>query len=172
MRQLLLLRHAKAARDLPDVTDRDRPLTARGRRDMTIMRAAMRDFGLMPDLVLVSPSKRTMETLGGLEPWDDTPLTESLEQLYLADARQLLEMLQDVAETVRGVLVIGHNPGLHELAVRLAGAPVTEPARRMASKFPTAALAEFSVTGPWHELRPGSAHLVRFLSPQRLHDKA
>jgi phosphohistidine phosphatase len=172
MHQLLLLRHAKAARDLPDVADRDRPLTTRGRRDTMDLRAAMRNFGLAPDLVLVSPSKRTMETLDGLEPWDDTPLIEPVEQLYLADARQLLEILQDVAETVRSVLLIGHNPGLHDLAVRLAGAPGTEPAQRIAGKFPTASLAEFSVTGPWHALKPGSARLVRFLSPQALRGEA
>ncbi len=171
MRQLLLLRHAKAARDLPGVTDRDRPLTARGRRDTTNLRAAMRDFGLLPDLVLVSSSRRTMETLEVLEPWDDTPLTEALEQLYLADARQILGVLQDVPETVRGVLLIGHNPGLHELASRLARGATTDVARRLAGKFPTAALAEFSVAGPWHELQPGSAHLVRFLTPAELRNE-
>ncbi|HEY6440489.1 MAG TPA: histidine phosphatase family protein [Acetobacteraceae bacterium] len=170
MRQLLLLRHAKAARDLPGVTDRDRPLTARGRRDTTSVRAAMHDFGLLPDLVLMSPSRRTMETLEMLEPWDDTPLTEALEQLYLADARQILGVLHDVPETVRSVLLIGHNPGLHELASRLAGG-TTDAARRLAGKFPTAALAEFSVAGPWHELKSGSAHLVRFLTPAELRNE-
>jgi phosphohistidine phosphatase len=164
MRQLLLLRHAKAARDLPGVTDRDRPLNTRGRKDAAALRAVMRNAGLTPDLVLTSPSTRTLETLGALEPWDDTPLTEPVEQLYLADAAQILGVLHDVAETVRSVLLIGHNPGLHELAARLASGG-GDSAQRLAAKFPTAALAEFTVSGLWRELRPGTARLTRFVIP-------
>ncbi len=170
MHQLLLLRHAKAAREEARQPDRDRPLTARGRRDAAAVAAAMRDLGLVPDLVLVSPSRRTTETLAALEPWEDTPLIETLDPLYLASEAELLATLRDVAETVRGVLVIGHNPGLHTLAATLAatlaGAPAGEAGRRLAEHFPTAALAEFAVPGPWGRLGPGGARLVRFLTPK------
>ena len=85
MHQLLVLRHAKADRP-PGVADRDRPLAETGRKHAAAMRDAMQRLGLAPDLVLVSPSRRTMQTLEALEPWDDTPLTETVEDLYLADS--------------------------------------------------------------------------------------
>ncbi|MEO8714896.1 MAG: histidine phosphatase family protein, partial [Acetobacteraceae bacterium] len=139
MHQLLLLRHAKAD---AAAADRDRPLSPAGRRAAVAIRGVMRDLGLAPDLVLVSDARRTMETLEALEPWDDTPLIEPLASLYLADARQLLVAIRDVAETVRGVLLIGHNPGLEELAVVLASGAggELEAARRLREGFPTAAL--------------------------------
>ena len=125
MHQLLLLRHAKSSWDDPKLADRDRPLNKRGRRAAGAMRQAMLDLGLAPDVVLVSPARRTQETLAALEPWDDTPLIEPVEALYLANAPQLLAVLRDVNETVRSVLLIGHNPGMHELAVLLAGTIAT-----------------------------------------------
>ena len=85
------------------------------------MRKAMLDLGLTPDVVLVSPSRRTLETLAALEPWDDTPLVEQVETLYLASLPQLLGILRGVNETVRSVMLIGHNPGMHELAMLLGG---------------------------------------------------
>src|SRR5690242_14275969 len=121
MRQLLLLRHAKSSWDDAAIPDRDRPLNARGRRCAAVMRQAMRDLGLTPDVVLVSTSRRTLETLEALEPWDETPLIDPLDSLYLADPMQLLAALHSVPETVRSVMVVGHNPGLHDLALSLAG---------------------------------------------------
>ena len=82
----------------------------------------------------------------------------------------MLAELHRVAETVRGVMVIGHNPGLQELAVSLAGGPGSdrEAARRAAEGFPTAALAEFSVSGPWGQLDRRAARLVRLIRPRDL----
>ncbi|MGD0105383.1 MAG: histidine phosphatase family protein [Rhodopila sp.] len=172
MRQLLLLRHAKSAWDDASMPDRDRPLNARGRRSAVVMRHAMRDLGLVPDVVLVSTARRTMETLEALEPWDDTPLIEPMDSLYLATPMQLTAALHGVAETVRSVLLIGHNPGLHDLALSLAGPGVTqsgsENERALAAGFPTGALAEFVVAGSWWDLREGGGRLVRFLTPRML----
>jgi phosphohistidine phosphatase len=177
MRQLLLLRHAKSSWDDAALPDRDRPLNARGRRCAAVMRQAMHDLGLMPDVVLVSTSRRTLETLEALEPWDETPLIEPMDSLYLADPMQLLAALHGVAETVRSVLLIGHNPGLHDLALSLAepsggprGTPrnSTEAERALAAGFPTGALAEFTIPGAWWDLREGGARLVRFLTPRML----
>ena len=168
MRQLLLLRHAKSSWDDPRLADRDRPLSPRGHRDAATLRAAMGDLGLAPDLVLVSPSRRTMETLEALEPWDDAPLIEPVDALYLADQAQLLAVLHEVAETVRSVLLIAHNPGLHELALALAGSAPSEP--RLRAKFPTAALAEFTVSGLWGDVGRRTTGLVRFVTPAELRD--
>jgi phosphohistidine phosphatase len=167
MHQLLLLRHAKSSWDDPKLADRDRPLSKRGRRTADAMREAMRNLGLAPDLVLVSPSRRTLETLAALEPWDDTPLVEQLEDIYLASAERLLAVLSDVSETVRSVLLIGHNPGMHELAIQLAGKSVVE---RLSKGFPTAALAEFAVASQWLQLATTGGKLVRFLTPRDLQE--
>lgn len=172
MRQLLLLRHAKSSWDEPKLPNRDRPLNPRGRRAAAAMRQAIRDLGLEPDLVLVSPARRTMETLEALEPWNETPLVEPTEALYLGSATQLLNVLHGVADVVRSVLLIGHNPGLHDLALALTGplekAPAGDAARRLAEGFPTGALAEFTIPAPWWGLEPGGGRLMRFLTPREL----
>ncbi len=172
MHQLLLLRHAKAVPDDPSLQDHARPLTPRGRADAAAMGAAMRRLGLAPDVVLVSSALRTRQTLAELEPWDDTPLLEPMDSLYLAPPERILAVLRQVAETARGVLLIGHNPGLHELAIVLAGDQAIvgdDPASRaLAEGFPTGTLTEFAVPGPWRDLDPGRARLLRLLRPRDL----
>lgn len=172
MRQLLLLRHAKSSWDDPSLPDHDRPLNARGRADAAAMGEQMRALGLSPDIVLVSSARRTQETLALIEPFEDSPLIDTLEALYLAPARRLLEILHAVPETARSVLLIGHNPGLHNLALALAG-PVAMArggldALRLAERYPTAALAEFAIATPWWAIEEGSGRLVRFLCPRDL----
>jgi phosphohistidine phosphatase len=130
----------------------------------------MREFGLIPDLVLVSNARRTLETMSALEPWDDTPLVEPIDDLYLASEALLLATLRAVAETVRTVLLIGHNPGIHELAILLTDtrASAEKYVRGVREGFPTGALAEFSVAGPWSGLAPGVGRLMRYLTPRML----
>ena len=178
MRQLLLLRHAKSSWDDKTLPDRDRPLNPRGRRSAVAMCQAMRDLGLAPDMVMLSPSRRTIETLEALEPWDEVPLIEPMEGLYLATAAQLLGVLHGVPETVRSVMLIGHNPGLHDLAVRLVGprgvaarggqGEVGRAIEHLVAGYPTAALAEFGIAGPWWQLDTGGGQLIRFLRPRDL----
>ncbi len=172
MRQLMLLRHAKSSWDDRDLSDHARPLNPRGRLAVGAMREAMEGLGLAPDVVLLSSSRRTRQTLEALEPWAETPLVEPMDSLYLASAPTLLKALRGVAETVRSVLVVGHNPGLHELAVRLVGAHAmsyeSPDLRRLAEGYPSGALAEFTIAGPWGTLDDGGGRLVRFLCPRDL----
>jgi phosphohistidine phosphatase len=172
MRQLLLLRHAKSSWDDPRLADHARPLNARGRRNAIAIGDAMRDLGLAPDVVLVSSARRTLQTLEALAPIDGSPLVEPMDSLYLAPWTVLLQMLRGVRETTRSVLLIGHNPGLHELAMALAGAATMaeggKTATRLAQSYPTGALTEFSVALPWRLLEPGGARLLRFLAPADL----
>ncbi|MBV8914948.1 MAG: histidine phosphatase family protein [Acetobacteraceae bacterium] len=172
MRQLLLLRHGKSSWQDKELPDHSRPLNARGRAAAASMRKVMEDLGLAPDLVLVSSALRTRQTLEALEPWADTPLVEPMDSLYLADAPTLLRALRGVKETVRSVLLIGHNPGLHDLAVRLVGAHAMTYAnpdlRRLATGYPSGALAEFTVPGLWRTLDDGGGRLVRFICPRDL----
>lgn len=172
MRQLLLMRHAKSSWDDPKLADHARPLNARGKQAAAAMRRAMGNLGLEPDLILVSSARRTLQTLEALEPWDDTPLIEPLDALYLATAAQMTDVLNGVAETVRSVLLIGHNPGMHDLALSLIGpAALDRPTQAMVTVtegYPTGGLAEFSVAGPWARLGEGGALLARFISPRDL----
>ena len=172
MRQLLLLRHAKSSWDDRDLSDHARPLNTRGKQAAGAMRGAMTRLGLVPDLVLVSTACRTLQTLEALEPWDETPIVDPLDSLYLAPAPALLGILQGVAETVRSVLLIGHNPGVHELAMILIGAHAmtlgNTDMRRLAEGYPSGALAEFTVPGPWRGLEEGGGRLVRFVCPRDL----
>ncbi len=171
MRQLLLLRHAKSSWDDPKLSDHARPLNARGHHAAEAMARAMRELGLAPDLVLVSSARRTLQTLEALEPWDETPLIEPMDALYLASAVELLDLLRLAAPVVRSLLLVGHNPGLHELALTLAGAhaaTMDEHVRRLAEGYPSGTLAEFSIASPWSELREGGGHLTRVLRPADL----
>ena len=131
----------------------------------------MRDLNLVPDMVLVSTAQRTMQTLQALEPWDETPLVEPMDSLYLAPAPALLATLRGVPETVRSVLLVGHNPGLHELAVLLVGAQETlgnADMRSLADAYPSGALAEFALPGPWQSTAEGTGRLIRFICPRDL----
>jgi phosphohistidine phosphatase len=168
MHQLILLRHAKAARETAGVADHDRPLTADGRQAAGAMGQAMRKAGLSPDVVLVSSALRTQQTLDALEAanlWDERPNIDTLPTLYMAAPNQIRDALRDLPETVRSALVVGHNPGMQELALSLAG-PLG--LSKLAEGFPTAALAEFLVTTPWRKLSPGAAALQRYLTPADL----
>jgi phosphohistidine phosphatase len=172
MRQLLILRHAKSSWDDPQLSDHARPLNARGRKSASAMRDAMQELGLVPDIVLVSSARRTLQTLEALEPWDEQPLVEPMDQLYLADASQLLGVLREVSETARSVMLIGHNPGLHDLAMLLVGPAAMDVrgsnASRLIEGYPTGALTEFSIAGPWSQLGQGGGRMLRFLAPRDL----
>jgi len=176
MRQLLILRHAKSSWDDPKLPDHARPLNARGRRAAEAMRRAMHELGLQPDVVLVSSARRALQTLEALEPWDETPLVEPMDALYLATAPQLLRAVQSVSETARSLLLLGHNPGLHDFALLVAGAPPGIGAgpelQRLIEGFPTGALAEFSIVHPWRSLERGGGRLMRFLAPRDLPELA
>jgi phosphohistidine phosphatase len=168
MRQLLLLRHAKSSWDDANLTDYDRPLDAEGQSAGRAMRSTIMRLGITPQLVLVSSARRTRQTLELLEPFSGAPRILRSSDLYLASARQLLDELVEVAADVTSILVVGHNPGLHDLAMLLTGAHTMslglDGARALARGFPTAALAEFAIAGDWRSL-PHGARLIRFLTP-------
>ncbi|MGH7119914.1 MAG: SixA phosphatase family protein [Acetobacteraceae bacterium] len=173
MHQLMLLRHAKSASNAAGIADRSRPLTRRGERAAASVSGAIAGLRLSPELILASPARRTMQTLAALAPLPGGTHIETPEALYLADTESLLALLRGIPEPVASVLIIGHNPGLQELAVLLArGRPETTDTRRLAQSFPTAAFAEFALTASWAELGPEAARLVRLLLPRDLSEHA
>ena len=123
--------------------------------------------GIAPELVLCSPSTRTRETLARIAPGLGNDVDIRIEpKLYAASAPDLLDVLHGVADEVESVMLIGHNPAIQDLALRLArgGSELA----RVRSKFPTAALATLELNGSWRELGPGSAELVSFVKPKEL----
>lgn len=176
MRQLLLFRHAKSSWDDARLTDHARPLNTRGRKAADAMAAEMRELGLAPDVVLVSSARRTLQTLEALQPLEGPPIIEVMDDLYLAPWPAMLDVLRRLPQTARSAMVIGHNPGLHDLALALMGpagaAMGSAAAQRLAAGFPTGALAEFTLAAPWGQIGEGSGRLVRFLAPRDLPEVA
>lgn len=167
MHQLILMRHAKAERADVHQSDHARTLSAAGRDAAVRLRGALRTLGIEPDVVLVSSAQRTRETLDCIAFWDDQPNIEVLDTLYMAPPARLCELIGGLRETMRSVLLIGHNPGLQELALELAaGAPSPTPAHRLLEAgFPTARLADFLVLTPWRNLRASGSRLQRVIDP-------
>jgi phosphohistidine phosphatase len=164
---LYLLRHAKSSWDDPSLADHDRPLAPRGKRDSKRMAAEVRRLDPRPELVLCSSSARTTATLKRIGDAVAGAEISVEDGIYAASARELLERLHRVADGVDSVLVIGHNPGLHDLALLLAAGG--EELDRLRAKYPTAALASLSVArASWSGLGPGDAELVAYVVPRDL----
>jgi phosphohistidine phosphatase len=162
--RLLLLRHAKSSWDDPELDDHDRPLAKRGRRAAEDVGARLREMDLAPDLVLCSTATRTRETLELLSL--EHAAVRFDDRLYGADEDELLDLVRELPDGTGWVLVIGHNPGLHELALRLAVSATGPDAEHLRERFPTAALAVFESDGGWAELADGRGRLRSYVTPR------
>lgn len=170
MKTLLLLRHAKSNWDDPVLADFDRPLATRGRKAAPSMGRELERRGWRPDAVLVSTAKRTRQTwdLVAAELWA-APQPEFRGLLYDASAEQLLAELRQAPAAVKTLLLIGHNPGMEDLAQLLAGdGSDAQALERLREKFPTAALARLRFEGAWTDLGAGAARLSHCLRPKDL----
>ncbi len=168
MHMLHLLRHAKSSWK-GDAEDHERRLTRRGREAARLVGAHLAAATGALDLVVCSSAARTRETLdlvlAGLAL---RPRCLIEDALYLASREKLLDRLSRLGEEEAAVLVIGHNPGLHELAIALA-APDAPPARAMAAgKLPTAACVSLLVATPWGRIGQGRHQVVAYVTPEAL----
>ena len=167
-RRLLLLRHAKSSWSEPDLPDRERPLAKRGRHAAAALGARLARRGLAIDRVLCSPARRTRETLALLALDPAIPVSY-VEILYLASARTLLARVRRLPPRVHCALVIGHDPGLEQLALSLAERGSKRALLRLAEGFVTGALAELRIPEKgWRALAAGSTYLERFTRPRDL----
>jgi phosphohistidine phosphatase len=172
MKRLYLLRHAKAVPADPLLDDHARELTVRGMHDASAVARYIRKNGFEPQLLMASTSARTRQT-AELVLREIGARTEYRDALYLAEPGRILGLIQAAPQSISDVMVIGHNPGLEELAGKLAREPVRrkERARRdvLEEKFPTAALAvlDFDV-GKWRDISPGEGKLADFVRPKDL----
>ena len=170
MRRLMLLRHAKSDWATPGLRDHDRPLNTRGRETAPKMGAYMVRHALIPDLIVASTAKRVRETLDLLLPAFETPpQIVSEPRVYDAAPNALLGLLEETARSVHNLLLVGHNPGLAELAALLIASGEVEQRQRLIEKFPTAALAVIDFPlDDWGKLHPRAGRLDRFVVPRAL----
>ena len=167
MRRLMLLRHAKTERAAPGESDRDRKLTKRGRADAPVIGAYMARHGLVPDLALVSPAARARETWTLLAAcFGKTPKTVEEERIYNAGPGQLMELVA-ATRAARSLLVVGHNPGIHDFAVQLIASGDVEARERVTEKLPTSGLVVIDLAfDDWSRLHERAGRLERFISPR------
>ena len=170
-KQLYVLRHAKSSWDDHDEADHERPLSDRGRRAVKRIAAYIEAHEIAPDLVLCSTARRTRETLDGLG-LVSTVMVEH--RLYGASWDDLVERLRALPPEVGSVLLVGHNPALQMLVLRLAAgekegrAQGAEGLEEIKRKLPTGALVTLEVKTAWSELERSSAELVDYVRPKTL----
>jgi phosphohistidine phosphatase len=174
MRRLMLLRHAKTEHDAPSGRDQDRRLDHRGHRDAAEIGGWIGRHPPFPDLALVSHAVRAHQTWEVV--WEamkdlvPEPVVELMPELYGADAAELLQIIRDASEAdPQRLLLVGHNPGMHELALALTGSGDTAGRKALADNLPTTGLAIFDFDfDDWADVAFRRGKLVLFVSPKLL----
>lgn len=164
--RLFVLRHAKSSWRDGGLADADRPLSPRGVRAAEQVAALLAAHPDPPRCALCSTARRTVDTLA--------PILRRLElrcetsaRLYLATPRELWRSVSACGDAAAPLLVVGHNPGLHEFVCELVGSGEPAARRRLAERFPTGALAEIEIDGDaWRAIAPGAGRLVALTTPR------
>lgn len=174
MRRLMLLRHAKTETDAPSGRDQDRRLDNRGRSDATEIGGWIGRHPPFPDLVLVSHAIRAHQTWEiaweAMRELVPEPLVELIPELYGADVSQLLETIHEASSAdPQRLMLVGHNPGMHELALALGGSGDAAGRAALADNLPTSGLAVFDFDiDDWTDVAFRRGRLVLFVSPRLL----
>lgn len=170
MRRLILLRHAKTERASLTGRDHDRKLDERGLLDSPAMGRYLQQHDLLPGLTLVSSAMRTQQT------WERVAgqfvlraESTTLDDLYGASATELLAIARATDASVASLMIIAHNPGLHEFALDLVSAQQQDSEPELRDNLPTSGLVVIDVAiDDWSELMLGRGVLERFITPRRL----
>lgn len=165
-RHLYLMRHGKSQKAKKKQKDALRPLGKRGRKDVKKIRDLMREKHVRPDLVLCSPSVRTMETLEKLHKAFEPTQVVFVDALYRADAEEMMDILRQTAADKHEVLVIGHNPALADFLPMACDVAVEQNEAHNHSideGFPTAALACLEIGSDWNMLGAEPVRLMNFI---------
>lgn len=180
MLSLALLRHAKSSWEDSSLSDFDRPLNARGQSAAPLMGRKLAELDIIPELILCSTSKRTRQTLesamiaaeeinGARASVGDkkAPRIVFEDDLYLASSMDLFRRLRAIPSGPETVLLVGHNPGLQDLAAMLAGKGDAKSLSRLLEKYPTAGLAIIHFeASTWRDIAPGDGRLEAFITPK------
>ena len=168
-KRLILFRHAKS--DWPEgVNDHERPLADRGRKAAPLIGVYLEKNKLVPDLALVSTARRAQETWVRVCKAIKTQVpVRNTRDLYDASAAKLLDVIRGTDPDVRTLMILGHNPGLEDLAKQLMKDSGGEPGERLKQKFPTAAIAVLSFEiGDWKDIALETGSLDRFVTPKSI----
>jgi len=161
-RTLTLLRHAKSSWKIPMLTDIERPLNKRGRRDADAMATRIVEHGATFTTVFASPARRSRETLTRMLlalPAQDASITFD-QAFYTFERDVLIAALKTLDDNLHDVTIVGHNPALEEAICWLTGETL--------DSFPTAACAQLTLAVPrWEKLHPGCAELMWLLIPEK-----
>jgi phosphohistidine phosphatase len=172
MRRLMLLRHAKTEPDAPSGRDQDRRLDERGHRDAAEIGAWLTRHPPFPDFIQVSPAVRAKQTWElaweAMKDHVPAPRVEYVPELYGADPAQMLQSIRMASVTdPKQLMLVGHNPGMHELALMLTGSDDAAGRDALADNLPTSGLAVFEfATEDWNEVAFHRGKLVLFTSPK------
>ena len=170
MRRLLLLRHAKTEGHEPGRDDRARVLIERGRADAARLGAYMASHGLTPDRVILSSAARCQETwtlmASAMRP---APAVSTLEQIYDATPQDIVGAVLDAPADAEALLIVGHNPGLHEAALLLIASGNIDARESLREQLPTSGLIVIDFAfDDWRSLHPRCGRLERFVTPKSL----
>lgn len=162
MKRLYLARHAKSSWKNPGLTDFDRPLNKRGKRDAPFMGKVLLELGVLPDLILSSPAKRALKTAAIIAEEIDYPIEEIITtpDLYLTDSFDLLQLVHDLDDMHEEVMIFGHNPGLSELADEIGDDTF--------DNIPTSGILciEFDISS-WSQVSPETGKVIFFEYPKK-----
>lgn len=169
MKSLTLLRHAKSDWEDEVQRDFDRPLNPRGRKAALLVGREMRRHHLRFDRIIASPAVRVVETLADIADGYGAPIAPAYDQyLYLAPASLLLDRVRATHDSTATLLVVGHNPGIEELALLLTEAE-DRCHQDIAVKYPTASLVEIHLpVDRWADVGKGVGTIARFIRPRDL----
>ena len=170
MRRLLLLRHAKAERSQPGESDHDRVLAPRGRADAKRLGAYLARHAFAPDRAVVSTATRTRETWTQVaQAFPAPPPVDFDERIYNAAPHTILQAIKETASETETLLIIGHNPGMQELASMLIATGDVDARERLGEGFPTSALAVIAFAlADWGSLHSRAGRLQHFITPRWL----
>lgn len=175
MKRLILLRHAKSSWDDSNLPDAARPLSKRGERSAPQIGQLMAREGYFPDRVLCSTAKRATQTMKCIVPAFNREIEPVvLDELYMATPREILTTIVEHGGHAGCILVIGHNPGLGDLAAWMLNDGSSKAVAKLKEKFPTAAFAVIDLPiDDWRDLDDTaidnwSGRLIRFATPRDL----
>lgn len=166
MKRLVVLRHTKSSWDDPGFDDHDRPLAKRGRKAAEKLAGQIREHGPAPELVVCSTALRARETLAGVGRGLEADVPVQLDPgLYMASLQGLVGLVRKLPDEYDSVMLVGHNPGFHELVLHLAD----DLPDRVRDKLPTGALVTIDLdVRHWQDVRVGTGHVVGVVFPREL----
>ena len=158
LRKIILLRHAKSSWKDPSLKDFNRPLSKRGMKDIKLMKVHMASLVKEVDEIYSSPSIRTRQTINQLAP--EFSRVNYVDSLYLGDVSIALSLLESIQTRIKTVMIVGHNPCIEETMAIIWKKPV--------EKFPTCAVAVFSLNDGWAKTGIPIGNLEKFIKPRDL----